>query len=102
MGVDDYAADAGAISGYRNGGQADYLLLIVINDERKTLTPIQIDRDTMAEISILGVLGNATGTRTTQICLSHGFGDGREQSCLLTQQAVSRLLLGVPVDFIWR
>lgn len=99
MGIDHYSAAAASVSGYRNGGQSDYLLLIVINEESGTLTPIQIDRDTMAEISILGILGNDTGTRTAQICLSHGFGDGQAQSCLLTQKAVSRLLLGVPVDF---
>lgn len=99
MGIDQYAADASQNTFYRNGGQADYLLLLVIDDEAKTITPIQIDRDTMAEISILGVLGSEAGTRTEQICLQHGFGDGGKQSCEFTQQAVSRLLLGVQIDF---
>ena len=53
----------------------------------------------MAEIPILGALGNETGTRVTQICLSHGIGDGKEQSCLLTQKAVSWLMLGINIDF---
>jgi polyisoprenyl-teichoic acid--peptidoglycan teichoic acid transferase len=99
IGVDQYSTATGSGIAYRNGGQADYLLLMVINGDNNTVTPIQIDRDTMAEITILGVLGNDTGTRVAQICLSHGFGDGKEQSCLLTQRAVSWLLLGIDIDF---
>ncbi len=85
--------------GFRNGGQSDFLLLLVIDEEQKTITPLQIDRDTMAEITILGVLGNVAGTKEYQICLSHGFGDGKEQSCQFTVDAVSKLLLGTKIDF---
>jgi polyisoprenyl-teichoic acid--peptidoglycan teichoic acid transferase len=99
IGVDQYTTGTDQGISYRNGGQADYLLLLVINNETQTITPIQIDRDTMAEITILGVLGDKTGTRVVQICLSHGFGDGKEQSCLLTKQAVSGLLNGIDIDF---
>ena len=99
IGVDQHSTSAQSGIPNRNGGQADYLMLLVINDDSHTVTPIQIDRDTMADITILGVLGNDTGTRVAQICLSHGFGDGQEQNCLLTQQAVSRLMLGIDIDF---
>lgn len=86
------------VSGYRNGGQADFLELVVIDDSSKKLTRIQIDRDTMTPITVLGVLGDRSGVRTSQICLSHGFGDGGAQSCELTVEAVSNLLLDVPID----
>lgn len=86
-------------SGYRNGGQADFLRLLVLDDRERKLTQIQIDRDTVTPITVLGVLGDKAGTRTAQICLSHGFGDGREQSCELTADAVSNLLCGIPIDF---
>lgn len=99
IGVDQYSNGEDTGISYRNGGQADYLRLLVINDDTQTITPIQIDRDTMAKITILGVLGDVTGTRVLQICLSHGFGDGMEQSCLLTAQAVSWFLHGIDVDF---
>ena len=85
-------------TGNRNGGQADFLRLVVIDSETGTVSQVQIDRDTMTPITILGVLGNRAGVRTTQICLSHSFGDGGAQSCELTAEAVSNLLLGVPVD----
>lgn len=99
IGVDRYSNTEDLGISYRNGGQADYLQLLVINEDTQTITPIQIDRDTMTKITILGVLGDKTGFRVAQICLSHGFGDGNDQSCRLTEQAVSWLLLDTPVDY---
>ena len=97
MGVDKtLRSDAG---GFRNGGQADFLLMLLIDNENKVIVPLQIDRDTMTEIAVLGVLGSKAGTRNAQICLSHGFGDGKAQSCLLTQEAVRNLLLGIEIDY---
>ena len=82
-----------------NGGQADFLQLLVIDDASQNVKRLVIDRDTMTPITVLGVLGNRSGVRTAQISLSHGFGDGKEQSCELTTEAVSNLLLGIPVDY---
>lgn len=86
-------------SGFRDGGQVDFLRLVVLDPSKRKITQIEIDRDTMTPISILGVLGNFAGTRTAQICLSHGFGKTEEQSCSLTVEAVSRLLHDVKIDF---
>ena len=99
MGTDHYTDDTSAEDSYRNGGQADFLVLVVIDADSQTITPIQIDRDTIAEVTTLGVLGDKTGTRHTQICLAHGFGDGKEQSCVLQRDAVSRLLLDVSIPY---
>lgn len=98
MGVDRDAKSATARS-YRNGGQADFLRLLAIDSAGRTIAQIQIDRDTMTPITVLGVLGNRSGVRTAQISLSHGFGDGGSQSCELTVEAVSNLLFGIPIDF---
>jgi len=87
-----------SVNAYRNGGQADFLLLVVVDDNRDTIQPIQINRDAMTEITVLGVLGNVTGTRTAQICLAHSFGDGGEMSCELLSSAVEGYMLNVPVD----
>ncbi len=97
MGVD---RDSESLSvGYRNGGQADFLRLLVIDDEAKRVSQLAIDRDTMTPITVLGVLGNRARTRTAQISLSHGFGDGGKQSCELTVEAVSNLLSSTRIDF---
>lgn len=97
MGVDQESGSASG--GYRNGGQADFLRLLVIDDEAGRVSQLAIDRDTMTPITVLGVLGNRARTRTAQISLSHGFGDGGAQSCELTVEAVSNLLSSTKIDF---
>lgn len=87
------------ISPYRSGGQADFLRLIIIDREKKSVSQLQIDRDTMAPITILGVLGNVSGIRTAQLCLSYGYGDGKEKSCELTADAVSKFLSDISIDY---
>lgn len=99
MGVDKTDEQLSTATGFRNGGQSDYLVLMIINSTDKTVEWLPIDRDTMTEIQTLGILGNAAGTKTAQICLAHGFGDGKEQSCEFTVQAVETLLLSADVDF---
>ena len=73
--------------------------LIVIDSKNKTVRQLKIDRDTMAEVTVLGMLGNPVGTTQMQISLAHGFGDGREESCGYARDAVSRLLQGESIDF---
>lgn len=97
MGIDRASDDEQGV-GNRNGGQADFLRLIVIDQADKTISQIQIDRDTMTPITVLSVLGNRSGTRTLQICLSHGYGDGKEQSCQFTVDAVANMLFNVPIN----
>lgn len=97
MGIDRPSGEEAA--GYRNGGQADFLRLVVIDHGNKRVTQLAIDRDTMTPITILGVMGNRSRVRTAQISLSHGFGDGRAESCELTSEAVSNLLFDTPIDF---
>ena len=84
---------------FRNGGQADFLLLLVVDGENQTITPIHIDRDAMTQITTLSVLGKVSGTRRAQICLAHSFGDGKETSAQLLCEAVSRLMGDVPIDY---
>ncbi len=97
MGVDKPSSEESI--GYQNGGQADFLRLLVIDENEKKVTQIPIDRDSMAEVTILSFLGKERGTRVLQVCLAHGFGDGKELSCQMEAKAVSRLLLGTDIDY---
>ena len=67
--------------------------LIVIDSKNKTVRQLKIDCDTMAEVTVLDMLGNPVGTTQMQISIAHGFGDGREESCGYARDAVSRLLI---------
>ncbi len=83
---------------YRNGGQADFLMLIAIDHTDKVIHQLQIDRDTMTDVAVLGMFGNEAGTRVMQICLSHGFGKTPEDNAKYTMQAVRNLLDGLELD----
>ena len=84
--------------GFRDGGMADFQRLLVIDPVKKIISQIAIDRDTMTPITVLGILGDISSTRTMQICLAHAFGDGKEQSCRFTVDAVSNMMLGTKID----
>ena len=83
---------------YRNGGQADFLLLLAIDNTDKKIHQLQIDRDTMTEMTTVGVFGNEAGTRVQQICLSHAFGLTPEDNAKYTVRAVQNLLGGIEID----
>jgi LCP family protein required for cell wall assembly len=101
MGIDqeDASDSTPAYLRYLSGGQADFLRLMVIDPLEKTIAQIEIDRDTMTPITMLNTLGEKLGYRTAQICLSHSYGDGKEQSCGYTVEAVSNLLYNQPIKY---
>jgi anionic cell wall polymer biosynthesis LytR-Cps2A-Psr (LCP) family protein len=71
-----------------NDGHADYLLVLVIDEDQKTITPIQINRETVTD-----------ATQNQPIHLVYTQGDGGEQSCQQTLDAVSQMLLGVEIPY---
>lgn len=85
-------------SQYRQGGQADFLTLLAIDHTDRKIHRLSIDRDTMTEVSILGVFGNETGSRVLQICLAHYFGKTPEDNAYYTVRAVERYLDGLEID----
>ena len=99
LGIDQPARNSDEPDDYHSGGNADFLRLIVIDSTEKTISQIQIDRDTIAPVTVLNLIGERTDTRPLQIALSHSYGDGKKLSCELTAEAVSRLLLDTPVPY---
>ena len=95
MGVDHDTQDSYE---YRKAGQADFLRLVVLDDADKTVQQLQIDRDTMTPVTVLGLLGDRYEPVTEQICLGYAFGDGRKTSCEVTVEAVGNLLGGQTID----
>ena len=85
--------------GARQGGQADFLTVLAIDHAGKTIYPLQIDRDTMTEIEIYGILGNNVGPRIMQLCLAHGYGKTETENNHNTVNAVRGLLQDIPIDY---
>ena len=96
LGVDKFEGETP--EGYINNQQADFLLLLVMDKQHETCTPIQLNRDTMTQIQFLGVTGEPAGTFTGQLALAHTYGSGEEDSCENTVLAVSNLLYGMEID----
>lgn len=83
---------------YNNDKQADFMMLLVVDHGSESVTALHINRDTMAEMNILGVAGDVVGTVEKQIALAHTYGNGKEMSCRNAADAVSGLLMNVEID----
>lgn len=81
-----------------NGGNADMLGLVILDTTTFDFSILYIPRDTIAEVIAMDAEGNYIDTVRTNISEAHSYGDGEALSCQLTTDAVSRLLMGVPVN----
>ncbi len=97
LGLDKFSGTAVKDS-YNNDQQADFLMLLVVDNNSKKYTALHINRDTMLNINVLGVAGQTIDTVTGQVALAHTYGNGKEVSCRNTADAVSELLHGVKVS----
>lgn len=97
LGLDKFEGE-GMTDSYNNDKQADFVMLFVFDNEAKKCTAIQINRDTMVAVNVLGVAGNKVDTVTRQIALAHTYGNGRDVSCRNTADSVSSLLKGVKIN----
>ena len=97
LGLDKMSQDIKGDS-YNNNQQADFLVLLIFDNSTKKYSVVHINRDTMAEINVLGLAGNKVGTVNGQIALSHTYGKGGTVSNANTAKSVSRLLSGVKIN----
>lgn len=81
-----------------SGGQSDALFLLVADNESQKLTVVSINRNTMTDVDVYDRDGSKIGTWMSQICVQHGFGDGKKLSCSRTVDAVSKLFNNIPIS----
>ena len=94
--ADEQPEESGA--SYNNDLRADFLMLLVIDKAANTCSTVHIDRDTMANVTVLGVAGQDLGTTREQLALAHTYGSGRFDSCRNTVKAVRDLLYDTPIE----
>lgn len=97
MGVDNEQAVPEDIE-VGTSGQADMLMLAIMDTESGKVNLWNISRDSMTEVDIYNVEGEYVRTEEMQACLAFAYGDGRDSSCKNTVRAVSRLLYGMPIQ----
>lgn len=80
------------------GNMADFLMLVIINRKEQTYAFLQLNRDTMTEINLIGRNGKGMACADMQLCTAHWYGGTQEESCENTVKAVSKMLGGVKID----
>lgn len=79
-------------------GQTDAIFLLAHNTARDTVKILKIPRDTMAVMPGTNEEGQVISEGIAQITLAYTAGNGVDESCRVTCEAVSRLLGGIPID----
>lgn len=80
-----------------NGGQADALFLMVLDQYEQKITIVGINRNTMADIDVYNENGDYVTTTKAQLAVQHGFGNGMEESCEYQVDAVRKLFYNLPI-----
>jgi len=100
MGIDGGAYGRAGITKEKepgDGGQADTIVLLVLNPHDKSMKAIAVNRDIMTEISIYDTDGGYMGEQLGQLTLQYAYGNGRERSCELMEKVVSEVFYGIPI-----
>lgn len=96
-GVDKFE-DVPAADSYNNDKCADFLVLLVVDRKARTYSTIYLNRDTITDVTVLGVGGKKVGTVKQQLSLAHTYGSGGEDSARNTARAVSAIFGGLRID----
>ncbi len=97
MGLDKYEGEQSADS-YNNNLQSDFLMLFVFDHAKSSYSALHINRDTMADIDILGLADEKTGSVNKQLALAHTYGNGGSSSSKNVVNSVSRLLNNADIE----
>ncbi len=89
------AIEAGSNTG---GGQGDVQMVITFDDTERTWQVLQLNRDAMVNMNVIGGTGDIVGTMFQQLCLAHSYGNGMEMSCENNVDTVSNILEGENID----
>lgn len=84
---------------YINYGRADFVSVLVFNETEKCLDVLQLNRDTITDIQVLGVNGMPAGKVKAQLALAHTYGTGLNDSCENVKKAVSDLLYSLNINY---
>lgn len=78
--------------GIDEGARSDVIILFIIDNENETITPLEINRDTMVDIDIYDNDGNYLTQGSKQIAMQYAYGDNLQRASNLTKEKVSDLL----------
>ena len=79
-------------------GQADTILLGVVDNKNKKISFLSVNRDTMTAVPEYTADDEFAGNKVMQICLAYSYGADNAQSCERMTTAVSNYLYGIPIN----
>ena len=94
----DMSGEATGVDNYIQGGQGDVQMVLTVDDTNRTWQILQINRDAMVNVNVLGVTGKVVSSEFQQICLAHSYGNGKESSCENNVSAVKEMLDDENID----
>jgi LCP family protein required for cell wall assembly len=97
MGIDEYGVVQSS-GGSSNPGAADMVTLLIFDEKNEQTRVLNLNRDTMLDVSVLGINGRKAGTTFAQLAIAHTYGSGMEDSCENTRDTVSDFLYGITID----
>ena len=97
MGIDKEDEVVTAVPEGDEGGQADSLFLLVLDNRKGAIKVIGINRNSMVDVDFYDEYGRYQTTMVAQIAAQHAFGDGMEKSCEYQVKAVSNMFYQLPI-----
>lgn len=82
-----------------HGNAADMVTLMIFDETNQVCTLLNVNRDSMVLMPMLDDQGMENGSWYGQLCYSHTYGTGVEDSCENTRKTVSRLFSGLQIDY---
>ncbi len=79
-------------------GQADCIMLLSLDKETKEARILQISRNTMTQVDIYDVMGDAYNTIQAQLATQYAYCTGGSRSCWAMKKTVGELLYNLPID----
>lgn len=79
-------------------GQADFLGLLLLDEETEQFLLLHLNRNTIADIFQTDLYGRDAGSFRGQLALAHAYGRDSGDGCRQTVKSVEALLYGITVD----
>ncbi|WP_026516926.1 LCP family protein [Butyrivibrio sp. MC2021] len=97
LGIDNSDQSRDGI-GIDEGGRSDTIILFAIDNENETITPLEINRDTMVDVDIYDNDGNYLTQGTRQLTMQYSYGNTPKKASNLTKEKISDLLCRTKID----
>ncbi len=79
-------------------GQADCIMLLSLDQDTKEANIWQINRNSMTQVDLYDVSGNAYKTINKQLATQYAYCIGGSRSCWATEKTVGNMLYDLPID----